>query len=73
MDHLDTGVVDGTVLVYVLADRMLEWQTQNTGTLGCVFAAVESFAASCSAVHLQVAQGSTQDYHDFLQEVEESV
>ena len=77
MGHLDIGAVGGTVMVRqhdsdVLADCMSEWQTQNTRTLGYVFAAVDSFAASCNA-HLQVAQGSIRDYHDFVQVVEESV
>ena len=76
MGHRDTGVVEGTVMVCqhdVLADRKLEWRTQNTRILGYVFAAVESFSANCNAVHLQVAQENIQDYRDFLQVAEESV
>ena len=76
MGHRDTGVVEGTAMVSqhdVLADRILEWWTQNTRILGYVLAAVESFAANCNAAHLQVAQGSIQDYRDFLQVAEESV
>ena len=76
MGHRDTGVVEGTAMVCqhdVLADRILEWRTQNTRILGYVFAAVESFAVNYNAVHPQVAQGSIQDYRDFLQVMGESV
>jgi hypothetical protein len=68
MGHRDTGVVEGTVMVCqqdVLVDRILESRTQNTRILSYVFAAVESFAANCNAVHLQVARGSIRDYRDF--------
>lgn len=75
MDHLETGVVGGTVMRYqhdVLADRISEWRTQNTRIPSYVSAAVvELFAANCNVVHLQVAQGSIQDYHDLLQAAEE--
>ena len=76
MGHRDTAVVEGTAMVYqhdVLADRKLEWRPQNTRILDYVFAAAESFAANCNEVHLQVAQGSIHDYHDFLQVAEGSV
>ena len=74
MGHRDTGVVEGIAMVCqhdVLVGRILEWRTQNTRILGYVFAAVESFAANCNAIHLQVVQGSIQDYRDFLLVAEE--
>ena len=76
MGHRDTEAVEGIAMVCqhdVLADCKLEWRTRNTKILGYVFVAVESFAANYNAVHLQVAQGSIQDYRDFLQVAEESV